>query len=140
VIGDNINQPGGKRIRADLGQESDITASLKGETIKVNLQRDSEGNTSRTILPPSKKFPPTTNQPGSVSTTGANQQNSSSTTGASQQSSAPASTASQERTLDGPAMQTLRFNRPAVSSYPHTILRTMMVGLSEPNIDLSVGL
>jgi hypothetical protein len=41
--------------------------------------------------------------------------------------------------LDGPAMQTLRFNRPAVSSYPHTILRTMMVGLSEPNIDLSVG-
>ncbi len=49
--GDNINQPDGKRIRADLGQEPDITAALKGETIKVNLQGDSEGNTSRTILP-----------------------------------------------------------------------------------------
>jgi hypothetical protein len=66
--GDNINQPDGKRIRADLEQESDITAALKGDTIKVNLQRDSEGNTSRTILPPSRKFPPATNQPGSVST------------------------------------------------------------------------
>jgi hypothetical protein len=88
--GDDIDQPDGKRVRADLEQEP---------ALRVNLQRDREGNTSRTVLPPSRKFPPTTNQPGSVSTTGSNQQSSSSTTGASQQSGA-----SHERTLDGPAM------------------------------------
>ncbi len=58
----------------------------------------------------------------------------------SQPSSVPSSAASQQhRTMDGPVTHTLKYNRPAMSTFPLTILRTQMVNRTEENVDISVG-
>jgi hypothetical protein len=153
MLRDGRNQPDGKRSRTELVESSDISASTRGEGVTIDLHRDDEGNTRREILQPSRKFPPPasqstqpsqSSQPSSVPSIASGQSTqpsqSSQSRQSSQSSSASSSVASQQHlTVDGQGTHTLKYNRPAMSTYPLTILRTQMVNRTEENVDLSVG-